>query len=91
VAGAAGGGKEGQIDDEMAAAPCPSPICSVAATVQGSDRRLSCRGEEVRGQAAGAGPGAVERRAVVARHWRLERVGEGEGEKARVAVQEEGG
>jgi hypothetical protein len=83
-------GKWDSIDDEMVAAPRPSPICSAAAAVLGFDRRLSCRGEEARGQAVGAGPGALERRATAARRWRSGRVGEGEGEKAREAVQEEG-
>jgi hypothetical protein len=43
------------IDDEITASPRPSPICSAAATVLGSDWRLSCRGEEARGQAASEG------------------------------------
>jgi hypothetical protein len=74
------------IDDEMTASPRPSPICSAAAAVLGSDWRLSCRGEEARGQAAGAGPGAVERRAAMPRRWRLGQVGEGELEKVRAAM-----
>jgi hypothetical protein len=60
-------GKRDSIDEEMAAAPRPSPICSAAAAVLGSDRRHSYRGEEARGQAAGAGLAAVERRTAVAR------------------------
>jgi hypothetical protein len=66
-------GKRDSIDDAMAAAPRPSPICSVAATVLGSDRWLPCWGEEARGQAAGAGPRVVEQRAAVARRWHLGR------------------